>query len=99
VRENAAYALGNATISTKTVITALLGALKDKNNQVRESAATALQRITKRFYLETMPDLPEKIRSALELPTNLDDESSYESEQIYDIMFDTLNIIAPFPKA
>jgi len=95
VRVSAANALGN-TVNSLEAVTALLVALKDENKEVRASAARAFRQITKQLTIETISYLPEKLIVALSLP-GLD--SYIAGGKAYDSIFDSLNALAPFPKA
>jgi HEAT repeat protein len=99
VRASAALALQNATNNPK-VATALLTTLKDENENVRASAAYALQEIAKQFSLKTFPELPDKMKVALG-NSGLDNWSRYGNKRrlAYDLIFDSLNALAPFPNA
>jgi energy-coupling factor transporter ATP-binding protein EcfA2 len=99
VRTSAASALSSATDNPE-VVTALLATLEDENENVRTSAVSALIKIIKRFSLERMPDLPERLINSLELPGL--DNLHYQGNKFlktYDRVFNILNSLAPYPKA
>jgi len=96
VRDSAASALSNATLSTEAV-TALIAALNDQNENVRASAASALKAITKQVSIDLTPESSDSLNIALTYP-GLDAISYKDISYAYDLVFDSLNALAPFPK-
>ena len=98
VRSSAAEALGRAPTSPEGV-GALITLLKDPKEDARSSAAEAIHQIVKRSSVDEFPNLPWELIQILELP-GLDDFVFYsgESRRVYDLVFDSLNIIAPYPR-
>jgi uncharacterized protein (DUF2336 family) len=98
VRSSAALALSSATHSAE-VVTALLALLKDPSEIVRSRVAEAIHELLKRSSFDEFQNLPEELIHVLASP-GLENFvfSSQVPRRAYDLIFDSLIIIAPYPR-